>query len=237
MAVYENRKAALDRLLGTVEVARTSVRTELEKLRVDVEEHRAGLGRLTAEQAAALKAHVPELEQSLRKAVTAMEAALEKRVGATLEAARGGFAKRLEEDSASSQGNFRAALAEEFATATRRTPELAAAPGARHHELNHGLEQAASGHLDKIREAGVERDQQVTRHSEELAKSAATHQESIQRVASTTQTAIEERTAAATGSINTLLATIEQQRLSVARLHADTEGQIQRWRRSTEEHF
>ncbi len=228
MGVYENRKATLDRLLGTVEDARTSVRTELEKLRVDVEEHRAGLGRLAADQAAVLKAQLPELGRTLQKAVAALEASLETRITATLESARVTFAKQLEEDSGSSQNSLRAALAAELATAMRRVPELAAMLESRQQELDRGLEQATAGHLNKLREAGADGAQQAVRHGEELAKSTSAHQESIQRMVATTQTEIAERTAAATGSINTLLAAIEQQRLSITRLQADTEGQIQR---------
>lgn len=237
MSVYENRKAALDRLLATVESGRTSLRSELETLRVDVEEHRAGLRRFTAEQETILNAQIPELEKKLHEAVATMESALEKRATATLEAARGAFATRLEEASGAAQERFRAKLAEELATASRRIPELAAALDVRQQELGKALEQAAAGQLEKLREAGTEQDQQTARHREELAKSTATHQEAIQRSAATAQAAIEERNAAATASLNALLATLEQQRLSVTRLQADTEGQIQRWRRSTEEHF
>lgn len=237
MSVYENRKAALDRLLATVESGRTSLRNELETLRVDVEEHRAGLRRFAAEQETLLKAQVPQLEQSLQKAVASMEAALEKRATATLEAAHGTFATRLEEAAEAAKEQFRATLAEEMATTSRRIPELAAALDVRQQELGRGLEQAAAGQLEKFRDAGLAQDQQAVRQREELAKSTATHQEAIHRSAAAAQAAMEERTAAATGSLNTLLATLEQQRISVTRLQADTEGQIQRWRRSTEEHF
>ena len=61
MAVYENRKTALDRLLVAVEASRSSLRGEQEALRVNAEEHRAGLQRAAAEQ---LRSVLPHAERS-----------------------------------------------------------------------------------------------------------------------------------------------------------------------------
>jgi hypothetical protein len=237
MAVYENRKAALDRLLATFENARTALRGDQEKLAVEAEEHRAALRRFTAEQETALKARIPDLESSLRQAVARMEEEMEKRAAAALESARAGFAKQLAEAASAAQDKFRSALAEELTAAVRRLPELGLALERRQQDLLRSLEQASAGRLSKLQEAGAAQEQQAARHREELAKTGAGHQEAIQQSGAAAQRSLEERVAAAVASIHALQASLEQQRVSVTRLQADTEGQIQRWRKSTEEHF
>src|SRR5579871_731454 len=237
LAMYDNRKAGLDKLVETIETGRATLRDGLELLRVNREQHQARLQSFTADQEASLRSRTAEMEQRLAAALLRMEGELRAQASASLDAAHQGFVGRLDTTAGESHKRFAEIVDQHVQGAATRIPELV-------RELDRTLEQH-SGTLAADLTAHQQAMARARENFEQLSRDTADRlREQHERSSNAAQTAltaalaaVEDRQASAATAIGSQFKEIQQQREEAARQHAAHEQMVQKWRLGLETEF
>ncbi len=237
MGMYDNRKEALDRLLETLEKGRAALRDGLDMLRVNTEENRARLVRVSAEQETSLGVRASELERKVGAAIVALEAQLQERVAGSLQSTHGAFSAKLEQSSQQGRERFHGLLEQEMAAASARLPELFAVLDRRCEELGQALAQKAADHTQGLSQARQVLDEKTAEHLEALDRRTGQSMQVLGQSAAKGVGKVEDQQAKALGAVAEVIGGIEQQQQALARVRSQTENEIQQWRQSVDAQF
>ena len=237
LAMYDNRKEALDRLLETLDAGRATLRDGIEMLRVNAQEQQARLLRFTSEQESSLKNRTVEMEQRLAASITRMEAEMRERAAAVLQTAQQSYSARLDETAESGQARFSAKLESAMQAAAERIPVML-------RELDQCLEQHTASmaadlalHQAAMGSSRTEFEQTRVAAHNSLQEKHVTAEESLRQAHTAALASVDDHQAAATSAVDELVKGMEQHRAATARQHEDQEKQIVKWRQGLDRDF